>query len=594
MNFNFRLQSPLAGQKKRTMKRIIPHIPNITASASVLFASVVVFASAFLLSGCSESELPGDDANGNTNRPALTIEVSDGGYAPSAGEKSATRENPATRATENGYTTQFTAGDKIGVYAVKDGAIVDGVNNLCLVATATTAPDGSTSLVWQTTDGKTPFNISGAAYYAYYPWQSDTDMANKVTASADNAATFFADVISGWTPSPDQGTYAAYTSFDLMIAKGTTSGKTLSFPMQHQMALVVIDLPRTKYTLTDAGGNSLSDYILDAPDTRFNGFAPCRMGDGTYRYLIKPAVTGSQSTTLSGSYTTNATSATAEWELTANVPASQYKKYVVDNAPVITKSHQLKVGDFFMKDGTLLSKTEALSDEEKAACIGIVYWVGNPTKITPANDVASIGNKDQLQGDQTLANDHKDCTHGLVVSLGEESCSWQASQTSVQDWLNSNHLGKFLSVQSGTGASDPSNNIQGYNNTKAIEAFNESPDNSGNEVYVVQKVVDYRKTVSAPAASSGWYVPSEKELTLLCGKDVDNIYTNNSGGTTNRDFINGKLRLIGTTTLLSSSDYWSSTENSHANAFRVYFGGGDVDYCSKFNPSFRVRFSFAF
>lgn len=586
------------------MKRIILHIPNITASSSVLFASVVVFASAFLLSGCSESELPGDDANGNNNRPAFTIEVSDGGYAPSAGEKpdtrekSATRENPATRATENGYTTQFTAGDKIGVYAVKDGAIVDGVNNLCLVATTTTASDGSTSLVWQTTGGNA--NVlhlpAGATYYAYYPWQSGTDMANKVTTSASTAAVFFANVISNWSPSKDQGTYAAYTASDLMIAKGTTSNKKLSFPMQHQMALVVIDLPRTKYTLTDVDSKPLPEYNANgAPDTRFNVFTPCRMGDGTYRYLINPTATGSQSTTLSGSYT-NATSATAEWELTANVPASQYKKYVVDggSSATINKAHTLAIGDFFMKDGTLLSKdTGPLSDAQKAACIGIVYWVGDPTKITPANGAASIGNKDQLQGDQTLANDHSSCTHGLVVSLGEESCYWQANYTSVQGWLNSNHSGEFLSVQSGTDASDPLNNIQGYNNTKAIEAFNAA--NSGNEVYVVQKVVEYRNKVSAPETSSGWYVPSEKELTLLCGTDVDDLWNNNSDGTVNRDLINRKLELIGATTLSSSSRYWSSTEGSRYNgAFGVNFGNGLVDCDFEVNASYRLRFSFAF
>ena len=80
------------------MKRIIPHIPNITAVAFVQLAAVVVFVSAFLLTGCSENELPGNE-NTDTNRTTFTIEVSDGGYAPAAGEK------PDTRATENDYTT---------------------------------------------------------------------------------------------------------------------------------------------------------------------------------------------------------------------------------------------------------------------------------------------------------------------------------------------------------------------------------------------------------------------------------------------------------------------------------------------------------
>lgn len=562
------------------MKRIIPYIPNITAAAFVQLAAVVVFVSAFLLTGCSENELPGDE-NTDTNRTTFTIEVSDGGYAPAAGEK------PDTRATENDYTTQFTAGDKIGVFAVKNGAIVDGVNNLCLVATAETdAGDGS--LVWKTENGDTPIIPAGAAYYAYYPWQSNDKIADKVNASVTDVDDFFADVISEWTPDTDQGTYTAYTGSDLMIASGTPSGKNLSFSMQHKMALVVIDLPKTKYKLTNASGDELPDYIIDAPDTKFNGFTPCRMSDGTYRYLIKPAAPEK----LSGSYT-NATSATAEWQFEASVTAGQYRRYVVDEAKVTKKEHTLSIGDFFMKDGTLLSKTTKLSDEEKVACIGIVYWVGDPTKITPANENASFSNKNNLQGDETLENDHSGCTHGLVVSLDEEECTWQASYTSVQDWLNSNHSGKFLPVQSGIGASDPLNNIQGYNNTKAIEAFNESSDNSDSEVYVVQKVVEYRKEVPAPAASSGWYVPSVKELTLLCGRDVDDIRSNHPG-TDNRNLINEKLGLISATTLSSSPDYWSSTEYSDYGAFDVGFDRGNVYDSPKYGYSCRVRFSFAF
>lgn len=270
----------------------------------------------------------------------------------------------------------------------------------------------------------------------------------------------------------------------------------------------------------------------------------------------------------------------------------------------------LKIGDYYYSDGktsdggyrkyiddsfVVLDIKPVLTNPvtgEERTCIGIVYWVGDPTKITPANEKAIISNKDNLQGDKTLDNYHPGCTHGLVVSLGEENCYWQASYTSVQDWLNSKHPGDFLPVQGGIGASDPLNNIQGYNNTKAIEAFNKSPDNSDSEVYVVQKVVEYRKEVPAPAASSGWYVPSAKELTLLCGTDVDNLWSNNSG-TANRDLINEKLKLINATTLSSSSDYWSSTERSYDLAFDVDFSDGSVFYSVK-SGHCRVRFSFAF
>ena len=111
---------------------------------------------------------------------------------------------------------------------------------------------------------------------------------------------------------------------------------------------------------------------------------------------------------------------------------------------------------------------------------------------------------------------------------------------------------------------------------------------------MVQKVVEYRKEVPAPEASSGWYVPSEKELTLLCGEDVDDIYAKNSGGTANRDLINSKLGLISATALSSSSLYWSSTEYSLGNAFNVGFDYGLVNGGDKGFGSYRVRFSLAF
>lgn len=47
--------------------------------------------------------------------------------------------------------------------------------------------------------------------------------------------------------------------------------------------------------------------------------------------------------------------------------------------------------------------------------------------------------------------------------------------------------------------------------------------------------------------------PQEKELTLLCGEDVDNIYTNNSGGTDNLTLLINEVELISSATTLSSS-----------------------------------------
>ena len=517
-----------------------------------------------LFAGCSsESPLDGKMESNDT----FAIEVMDSGFSDADGKH--------TRAVEQGYVTKFSDGDKIGVYAVKAGEVT--ARNICMEMR-----DGK----WE---GPLYYEGLNMKYFAYYPYDADLD---EVDASADQATDFFAKYIESFEPQSED----SYTAGDLMVGSGLISAvvdnqRTVVLKLSHQMSLLEIELPDVTYSLsTDAGYT----WTVDAKEVEFEGFEENKVYkiDGAYRYLFNPKKR-QLAGTYSVSYKVNAgrskyTFTTKNLTTLNGLSPGYYQKYVIDGGNS-KKEHSLQIGDFFMKDGSLVGKDEKLTTAQQAACIGIVYWVGDPTK--PLRDRT----EPNLQGDATLATDHPGCTHGLVVSLGEESCAWQASQTFVQEWLESNPSDKFLPVRSGYGASDPLNNIQGYNNTKAIEAFNASSDNSGNQVYVVQKVVEYRKRVPAPVASSGWYVPSEKELTLLCGEDVDNIFYNNFGGTDNRDLINRKLALIGgATPLSSSSNYWSSTESSYSSAFNVNFYDGNVVSSNKYDNSFRVRFSFAF
>ena len=252
----------------------------------------------------------------------------------------------------------------------------------------------------------------------------------------------------------------------------------------------------------------------------------------------------------------------------------------------------LKIGDYYYSDGTTSDGgyrkypggTTAImpvqpvlkdADGKDRTVIGLVFWLGDATA-----------------KDQTLKAAHPGCTHGLVVALKDASeTAWQYPYVSVQAWLNSNKSGVFLAVESDINAGDPLNNIQGYNNTKAIEAFNEA--NSSNKVQAVETVAAYRTQVKAPGNSSDWYLPSEKELTLLCGREVSDIWTNDSGGTANRDLINTKIESISGAVKISSAHYWSSTEYDSDRAFRVYFDDGRVNFNLKYY-TYRVRCALAF
>lgn len=238
------------------------------------------------------------------------------------------------------------------------------------------------------------------------------------------------------------------------------------------------------------------------------------------------------------------------------------------------------VGSYYMSDGSTISGSSTLTQEQQAACIGIVYWVGDPTK-----------------NDATLRADHPECTHGLVVALGgEEAMKWQEKNVSVQSWLNTNATG-FLTIVGKAQAGDVLNNIQGYNNTKAIAAYNAAESNASSMASPEQKVATYRTTVPAPAKSSDWFLPAAKELTLLCGEDIQDIGIKKFG-TANRDFINGQLGKINSATPLSLSPYWSFSEGSATRAFYIdfsnsEFGSGSVGTNTK-DRTYKVRFCLAF
>lgn len=351
------------------------------------------------MAGCSEEDtLPGGNTP-DSDRCPMTVSVSDGGYTaihPSA---------PGTRAAEDGYTTRFTAGDKIGLYAVKDGAIV--ASNVCLTAETGSSGNG---IAWQAPEGTTLYyEGAGTKYFAYYPWQPT--LSGSPDTSATDASGFFANVISQWIPATDQGTYAKYTAQDLMTGSSTPGSKqpdgtySLSFTLTHAMALVVIETPTTKYKLsTDAAYT----WTAAAPDTRFYGFTPCSLA-ATYRYLVKPSQSGAGD--LIGSYTatTDGTTATKEYAVTQNgLTAASYALYKVDGG-VIEKQYTLQVGDFYYSDGNISQTLDG-----NKTCIGVVFSLPSTTTcynnkrlvvaLTDAGTASDRNNVSSIVGNYSVAH----------------------------------------------------------------------------------------------------------------------------------------------------------------------------------------------
>ena len=145
-----------------------------------------------------------------------------------------------------------------------------------------------------------------------------------------------------------------------------------------------------------------------------------------------------------------------------------------------------------------------------------------------------------------MVKEHPNCTHGLAVSIKDApgNVSWQ----NVNDWVADFQRGtdfnpvdkdEYVNIATGFDATGNINRILGYQNTKVLWAYNGYCKTNGKTDALVNPAEVLKTFIAnnpAPANSTGWFLPSVKELHMLCYKDVDNIaYTRDN--TETRDIV---------------------------------------------------------
>lgn len=458
-------------------------------------------------------------------------------------------EAPGTKAVEDGTSTKFTDGDAIGIFAVKDGAVMEDCRNVkCVYDEASSSWNGKV------------YEYAGAEYFAYYPYSED--MSDK--GSTEEIVSAFTETLSSVT---DQSTHALYTACDLMTAGNTApdaENSILDLSFSHAMSMVEVVLPQIEYrTSADAEPYYSIPVIPVSMTVGGAAVSPYMVEPGVYRYIVAPG----SSVSLSGEYESLGKS--YGYESTGlTVSAGKYKRLKVTST---TSSiiHTMSVGDFFMNTGELVSKDADLTAEQQENCIGVIFWTGNPS-VT----------------DVTLRNDWPGCTHGLVVAMDEIQSNWSAEvNVVVNDWIKSNT--SYLSIGT-TGDDANTNNIVGYNNTLAIDAYNRlGLAESADIVNAVANVLEYRAANPVDCGASGWYLPSVKELALLFMGDGSIWATQNDVA----QEINKSLEKVSGATLLTG-DYWSNTETAAGSVHRIE-STGKITSTRAFN-TYKVRPVMAF
>ncbi len=456
------------------------------------------------LASCSQDT---DEADAPQTQGALRFEIYDGG---------------SSRAVTDGATmkTTFETGDKAGLYAVKGGQVV--LNNVPLTYSANGFWEATESLM---ADGE----LSGAQFYAYYPYNLDAQF--DATASAP-----FAKMVAATVPAANQSSKTDFEAADVMITTATTVGQynTVRLALVHQKALVCVELPNTSYVFTNTG---MDPYVMAKSDNvefTLNGsmvYPYFDAGSQSYRYIVEPGSAGE----MNVAFTTNGKDANFKVSDIPNMQQGQYAKYVVNGgAQLITTT--LQEGDYYCSDGRIVSK-DTPESELPSNIIGIVYKLSTTDAIRSANS---------------------NWSHAVVICTGESAkLAWAATKANDIPSSSTWYLDYGLATQNGTNASNFAEEMmpeEGYETTQAWLTVPEDLSFTGYtgpvDLVSVMKstLTGWVNTYPVPAGiCSGWYIPSMKDWQNIEAKyDIISQQLEKAGGVA--------LRWDGN---VSNSRYWT-------------------------------------
>ena len=245
------------------------NINQFFVTGNILYDFLMMIMSILTLTACNEYE---GDTLIVSDRSNLSLAVNIDEW----GDTGSTRAGYSSISENNGnkvFGLSFTSGDAIGLFVCdKDGKVL--VSNHKWTYSENE---------W-TTESSIGYN-EDYTYFAYYPWVSSLSGAPALNATPDisSAESFFASVISAWTPAADQSTVATFTGSDLMVSKGTIiQERQVAFMMEHQMALAVTQPTITYYDINDPS------YTWTVTQS-FTGKTPYQIGSNYY-YFVKPGV----------------------------------------------------------------------------------------------------------------------------------------------------------------------------------------------------------------------------------------------------------------------------------------------------------------
>lgn len=487
--------------------------------------------------------------------------------------------------------SEWTAGDAIGISGVSGGKTYSNVKYTTASSDGDFAP-ADNGIFYQSPDAVT--------FTAYYPYSAELDADGTIRVNT-----------------ADQSQQA---SFDFLWAQATGSYEypEVRFNFGHRMAQVNLrftngnDVDLTDLTFTVDGliadgtfdtatgevAASGDEATITAPVTAEHKSSLIVFPQAAERLVINAQADGNQyrcylylgSLASGSSYNVNIAVSKTEMTVTdcAITPWGDGGNNEAELDPMEPKIGDKKpseasIGDFYMNDGSLVDKNATLTDEQKAACIGVVF----------SADPSRMGN-----GAKAALAAKGITPHGLVIALTNATSNephWSNKTINEPGLTETANLQKMYQ------------NVDGYAETHQIIDNYDALQSDYTAFYFVSRYgmagSDTEK-YAAPVKSTGWFMPSIGQwwdiMRNLGGiSDLDNYKDNTSKdyirldnqGNVARNNINVSLSKIpGAGTIEKGDRLWTSSEFNEMNAVGVYFNSDGSFYFSSNYKSMLVYY----
>ena len=370
--------------------------------------------------------------------------------------------NSSTSSCVDGPVTAYTSGESFGLFAV------DKNNNIVISNEQVTASASGNSVTLSTTANR--FYSSQYTYYLYYPYQSDLTASGKsgyalrqgesYTPSDDDADTFFADVIGGWTVATDQSAAdkSRLRASDLQIAKYNSG-----FAMVHRMGLLAGTIPAQTNAdnVICYDGNTYNSSATGEKWTRieskcttiawnasstFTSSTNKPYNDGsTLYYIAKPADATISISATAG--TQHYAWSVSEEETTVSTP-NTYKTFTIAT-PDYSSAYNKKVWEFEYS----ISKTAKTWVAPTTGTYTLECWGAQGGEYTLSGYTAYGGRGAYVKGNISLT-----ANNALFVYVGEKPTSsaggWNGGGNNNGEKPAGGGGATDIAVQSGTWDSD--------------------------------------------------------------------------------------------------------------------------------------------